>query len=945
MFLLIFLSSYSGYAFEYEFVPFQGRVFEIETEHFIILFAEKHTDIARTTAGYAEDIHTFLSADLQWHPAGKTTIVLTDHLDYANGSANPFTRNVIYLYLTPADTEETLRYSSDTYYSLILHEYTHILHLDQVRGAAIFWTILYGKLYHPVVNSFRWYIEGVATEAESSIGIGGRVDSPYDFAMVNRAAVSRNIPSFDQLVYPVKDWPGNRGTYHFGARFLRYLRANYSEEQYDKIFIELSDDFFPFITSFVANFQNIYGKSLTELWNEWREYEYANAVDSNYTDRIILQTDGVINDIEIDGDTIYYSLTALSGENLWRLNNGRSVKLVHGYINSIESVSGTGMIYYTKMVDYPGGFSYFDLFSYNTQTSIETQLTFMERIRDIAVTTDGVIYFTTVSDQKSRLFSANIDNYSITDRFEINLPDDTVYINDISISDNNDKLIVALKNQNGNNLLWVYSRESGGFSIIERIQSCRTAVVSGNKILFTALSDRTEALFVYDMDTSDIFLAAATDGIIKKGDFFENGLCFIDYRSNGEAIVHRDILLSESYPIAERYNPIDLTADLSTYRIAPVNYLRYMLPRVWGIVPYILNTEFYIDTGSAFINIPIVAPALYIENSTPLGRFHYDLTIAFDYMKMYPENTLNFRFNLPSTRISFGWSNWAGGRRIIINDKNYEYKVEGRYPIEFSHYFGLDFYTPILTYGYFYAGFTVTHSFAEYNWSRMAYYKNSIFFVEYLAFENVRSINGSNRWNQGISVQIIAFQYPPILDNNTLYGFRSDIRFKLPIGKGAFFSEFSGGVELQGTGVFSAGNDIISILGAGIGGAGKNSLFRNNMKGFVQEITNISYGSAFGGVDAGIEIVVYDKTKYLYFASLVFKEFYIKTFTEFVYIYNKSINPLYGLMVDQALELTLDFFVDYGNIEAGATLGGSVGYRVGDKQPAWSVYGLFKVSY
>ncbi len=61
-------------------------------------------------------------------------VVLSDDVDFSNGSATPYPTSRIVIYANPPVFESALRYTNDWGQLVITHELTHIFHLDRTRG-------------------------------------------------------------------------------------------------------------------------------------------------------------------------------------------------------------------------------------------------------------------------------------------------------------------------------------------------------------------------------------------------------------------------------------------------------------------------------------------------------------------------------------------------------------------------------------------------------------------------------------------------------------------------------------------------------------------------------------------------------------------------------------------------------------------------------------------
>ena len=104
----------------------------IETEHARVHYDRSLEPVANRVARAVEQVHSTLSGALGYSPTSLTEIVLTDDTDSANGSATAVPYNTIRLYVTAPGDVTALSDYDDWYLGLVTHEYTHILHTDDV---------------------------------------------------------------------------------------------------------------------------------------------------------------------------------------------------------------------------------------------------------------------------------------------------------------------------------------------------------------------------------------------------------------------------------------------------------------------------------------------------------------------------------------------------------------------------------------------------------------------------------------------------------------------------------------------------------------------------------------------------------------------------------------------------------------------------------------------
>src|SRR5512139_3486913 len=106
----------------------------LTTDAFEVNYPEPLDEVARRTAAVLEDAHRRLVPVLGHRPRSRVRVVLTDGSDSANGSATALPFNTLRLYTTAPDDLSVLGDYEDWLTTLVLHEHTHILHLDNIGG-------------------------------------------------------------------------------------------------------------------------------------------------------------------------------------------------------------------------------------------------------------------------------------------------------------------------------------------------------------------------------------------------------------------------------------------------------------------------------------------------------------------------------------------------------------------------------------------------------------------------------------------------------------------------------------------------------------------------------------------------------------------------------------------------------------------------------------------
>ncbi len=205
----------------------------LDTAHFRIHFESQHQAFAQRLAAIAEVVYRKTSLWLEWQPASKTEVVLLDTIDASNGAATPIPYNRTFLYMTaPADGQ--LKGNEPWLEQVFLHEYVHLLHLDQAGGVPGVLRKIFGRQFFtfPQIFSPSWVTEGLAVYAETDHqkGFGRGQSAIYDAMM--RAEVMNGVRSLTELSYHGyfgTDWPQGQ-VYLYGYYFFEFLAETHGEE-------------------------------------------------------------------------------------------------------------------------------------------------------------------------------------------------------------------------------------------------------------------------------------------------------------------------------------------------------------------------------------------------------------------------------------------------------------------------------------------------------------------------------------------------------------------------------------------------------------------------------------------------------------------------------------------------------------------------------------------
>lgn len=240
----------------------------IETKHFRVHFPERIEDVARRSARILEEVYPDVTGKWNWKPWSYTEVVLVDNTDESNGLSSVLPYNWMLIFVTPPHPDSSLAHYDDWLQMLLVHEFTHIVQIDAVGG---FWRpfrVLLGKTVSPSGMNPTWIREGVAQYDETIFTSGGRGRGSYSEMIVRTAALSDTFPAIDEADGLGWRWPGYKGAYVYGIKFLQYLIDTYGEDKFLEFDRRVRSS--PMLAMLNHQSRAVYKKTLYELWREWK---------------------------------------------------------------------------------------------------------------------------------------------------------------------------------------------------------------------------------------------------------------------------------------------------------------------------------------------------------------------------------------------------------------------------------------------------------------------------------------------------------------------------------------------------------------------------------------------------------------------------------------------------------------------------------------------------
>ncbi|MBM3323041.1 hypothetical protein FJY69_06155, partial [candidate division WOR-3 bacterium] len=242
--------------------------YTLETEHFSVHFSspgrpdDDRTALAQEVADICEEVRATVTPVANWAPRSRVQVVIADFYDYLNGWAAPFPDNTITIIPTPPGRD--LGRGDDWLRALILHEYSHIIEMDRVRGLAAGLRTVFGRIILPNALAPAWLHEGYAIYNETRFSSGGRLRSTeYDMMARAAADAGRLLPVDRCGSYELQRYPGGSAPYLYGSWLHRYAAGETDPDVWERYNRDRSAGL-PYFENWHA--RRVLGRSIYQLW-------------------------------------------------------------------------------------------------------------------------------------------------------------------------------------------------------------------------------------------------------------------------------------------------------------------------------------------------------------------------------------------------------------------------------------------------------------------------------------------------------------------------------------------------------------------------------------------------------------------------------------------------------------------------------------------------------
>ena len=222
-------------------------------------------------------------------PAGRTTVVIDDPYNVANGKAIPILgAPVIHLWVTPPSPTDQIANHRGWGTKLAAHEFGHIAHLARpVRRAQWYWHLLPAQVSPLALFTPRWAAEGYATWIEGKITGSGRPHGAWRPALLRELALAGRLPSYAAMSGG-GGYKGGSMAYLAGSAFWEWLAAQRGDSSMTLVFRRQSART---ARSFDDAFSGVYGEAPATLYARFSAELTSKAfrVDSSLRQRGLVQ--------------------------------------------------------------------------------------------------------------------------------------------------------------------------------------------------------------------------------------------------------------------------------------------------------------------------------------------------------------------------------------------------------------------------------------------------------------------------------------------------------------------------------------------------------------------------------------------------------------------------------------------------------------------------------
>jgi len=381
-------------------VPRNLKWWTLRTEHFEINYHEGVYSLAVRAAGILEKAYARLSSWFDWKIARRVQVVLSDETDSSNGSARVVPYNLITVFLAPPASDSTLNDASNWFKVLLVHELTHIFHMDQARGAPWLLNKILGKVVTPNAAEPVWLVEGTAVLSESALTDGGRLRNSIYHMMLRSSALAGDLPKPDTLSGTGTRWPGYTSAYLFGSGLMLDLAFWYGMGAVSEMAARYSSKLIPF--SLNITLRESIGISWLDLYENWkrRVIDESRAAEQEVTRLGARQGRRITHRgfhvqwprFDVTGKSLLFTARGIDDDSLLITRRGDGTEKIllrlKGRAGADFTPDGRGIVFCQRGI-IRNDFNYNDLYYLDLKTGLQRRLTNGLRVERPDVSPNG----------------------------------------------------------------------------------------------------------------------------------------------------------------------------------------------------------------------------------------------------------------------------------------------------------------------------------------------------------------------------------------------------------------------------------------------------------------------------------------------------------------------------------------------------------------------------
>ena len=368
----------------------------IQSEHFNVHVPKEYIELGINITDICERIYPIVSNSLDYFPKLTQVVVHTEN-DESNGFTSPFPWRME-LFVTPPQADITGK-NIPWLESLILHEFTHIVHLRKQKGLS--------SLTKPFLGEFNavwqmitpvWFTEGIATLNETRFGSGGRGRNPHFWMQMAEPILSDNQWKLDNTnYYSRKKLPTNLMPYISGYYIIDEINQHFGEYAWGRILNHYSE--FP-LFGFKNAVKSVTGLDVKSVYDQVKSkfiaQEKSNIINSNF--KIWDNSDlieGQYSPRWIDENNIvFYQKGIEKTQKLVKVSRqGELKELLNRKVSNIDnSYTFNDSIIYTSEQQVAPKYTatkYADLHLYDLKTNTKKRLTNKKRLYSLDISPDN----------------------------------------------------------------------------------------------------------------------------------------------------------------------------------------------------------------------------------------------------------------------------------------------------------------------------------------------------------------------------------------------------------------------------------------------------------------------------------------------------------------------------------------------------------------------------